>query len=540
MPLRVRFHVGIEPLGRTGKVPVGLAPNLVSVKQRLRAGVDPLSLFTAFFEELQAQVIVTLVLVDHFPHSGRHFQTETLVLEVPGDQPSENALHSFLRLKLIFQVLVLLRFGEVAVELNDPHTVGSEQGLVADSGKIVAGEPEGELRQEGCSSLIEVPSLDFLAARELLDCFLVQLAILVALCHCDEPFAFQGSQHGVRCFGVLRALCLADDRHGGHGSIITEKVVNCREHGGLAVASGLAVKNKHTFLVRHTQHGVPQRLLQIVSLVFVITSDLCNKLLPAAAPCVLQGVVEVGLHGQKVVPVMLPELHLFEVESAVLAVDKVGICVKLRRSDGKHTGSVLHQPVTEAPVAHLYDELHVLGAAFFIGDLTAIESHQAAELFDLFRYQQRTRVLAPCPLGVGEPAFRFGAVAGIILVALGKQLRHAGLVPRIPRTADWMAMLRLCFLNLKHHTGLSFVHDVATIGELEKSLFFGDGCDFISHSFTSFSSSLSPAPRWHSPESLHPTMHSAVSGRDRGEYLRGNSLITDRFSSHSPLSTPPP
>ena len=178
---------------------------------------------------------------------------------------------------------------------------------------------------------------------------------------------------------------------------------------------------------------------------------------------------------------MFPELHFFEVESAVLAVDKVGVCVKLCRSDRKHTGSVLHQPVTEAPVAHLYDELHVLGAAFFIGDLTAIESHQAAELFDLFRYQQRTRVLAPCPLGVGEPAFRFGAVAGIILVALGEQLRHAGLVPRIPRAADRVAMLRLCFLNLKHHSGLSFVHDVTTVRELEKSLFFGGSHDFISH-----------------------------------------------------------
>ena len=300
------------------------------------------------------------------------------------------------------------------------------------------------------------------------------------------------------------------------------------------------MENEHTFLVRHTQHGVPQRLLQIVSLVFVITSDLCNELLPAATPCVLQGVVKVGLHGQKVVPVMLPELHLFEVESSVLAVDKVGVCVKLRRSDRKHTGSVLHQPVTEAPVAHLHNELHVLGAAFFIGDLAAVESHQAAELFDLLRYQQRTRVLTPCPLGVGEPAFRFGAVAGIVFIALGKQLRHAGLVPRIPRSADRVAMLRLCFLNLKHHSGLSFVHDVTTVGELEKSLFFGDGCDFISHNFTSFSSSLSPAPQRRSPESLRPTMHSAVSGRDRGEYLRGSSLTTDRFSSHSPLSTPPP
>ena len=54
VPLRVRFHVGVEPLSGTGKVPVGLAPNLVSVKQRLRASVDTLSLLTAFFEELQA------------------------------------------------------------------------------------------------------------------------------------------------------------------------------------------------------------------------------------------------------------------------------------------------------------------------------------------------------------------------------------------------------------------------------------------------------------------------------------------------------
>ena len=62
MPLRVRFHVGVEPLGRTGKVPVGLAPNLVSVKQGLRAGIDSLGLLTAFFEELQAKIVVTLVL----------------------------------------------------------------------------------------------------------------------------------------------------------------------------------------------------------------------------------------------------------------------------------------------------------------------------------------------------------------------------------------------------------------------------------------------------------------------------------------------
>ena len=85
VPLRVRFHVGIEPLGGTGKVPVGLAPNLVSVKKGLRADIDSLGLLTPFFEKLQAQVVVTLVLIDHLPHGGGHFQTGPLVLEVSGD-----------------------------------------------------------------------------------------------------------------------------------------------------------------------------------------------------------------------------------------------------------------------------------------------------------------------------------------------------------------------------------------------------------------------------------------------------------------------
>ena len=49
VPLRVRFHVGVEPFGGTGKVPVGLAPNLVSVIERLSSGVGTSGLFTPFF-----------------------------------------------------------------------------------------------------------------------------------------------------------------------------------------------------------------------------------------------------------------------------------------------------------------------------------------------------------------------------------------------------------------------------------------------------------------------------------------------------------
>ena len=96
VPLRVSLHVSVEPLSRTGKVPVGLAPNLVSVKQRLRAGVDPLSMFTAFYKKSPAQVVVKLVLLDHLHHRGRHYQTEPHALDAPGAHPRDTALDSYL------------------------------------------------------------------------------------------------------------------------------------------------------------------------------------------------------------------------------------------------------------------------------------------------------------------------------------------------------------------------------------------------------------------------------------------------------------
>lgn len=64
------------------------------------------------------------------------------------------------------------------------------------------------------------------------------------------------SIHRVGGFCVLAPLRLADDRHRGHGSIVTEKVVNGTQHGRLSVAGGLAVKNEHTFLVCHAEHRV--------------------------------------------------------------------------------------------------------------------------------------------------------------------------------------------------------------------------------------------------------------------------------------------
>ena len=245
--------------------------------------------------------------------------------------------------------------------------------------------------------------------------------------------------------------------------------------------------------------------MQIFSLVRVITGHFGNELLPPGAAGVLQGVVEAGLHGEEVPPVVFPELHLFQVIGAVQAVYEIGVRIKLFCRDRHDAGSVLHEPVTEAAVTHLHDELHVLSAAVFIVDLPAVEGHEAAELLDLLGHQKRANVLPPCPVGIGVPALRLRAETGIILVALGKQLRHAGLVPGIAGAADLVAPLRLGLLDVEHLLGQVFVHDVAAIGELKKFLLFR-GHDFICHfSSPSSLSSLSPAP--HKPERLHPTTH---------------------------------
>ena len=164
-------------------------------------------------------------------------------------------------------------------------------------------------------------------------------------------------------------------------------MVNSTQHGRLAVSGSLAVKNEHTFLVCHAQHRVAQGLLQIVSLVLVITGNFLNKSLPPRALSVLQSVIEIGLHGQKVVPVMLPELHFLKIIGSVQAVNEKGVCVKLSGSDRHNTGSVFHEPVTETPVTHLRNELHVLSTAVFVINLSAIKSHQAAKFLDLLSYQ---------------------------------------------------------------------------------------------------------------------------------------------------------
>ena len=463
MPFRVSFHVGVEPLCAAHEITVGLAPNLVSVIEGLRSGDSTVSTLALFFKELQYQIVVLLILPHDLLHVMGHFQPKPLVLEVPGDQPREDTLHSFLRLELIFQVLVLFFLLEMAVELDHPHTVRSEQRLVVDRGEVIAGEPKSELREKSRGSLIEVPGFDFLTAGELLDRFLVQFAILIALSHRDKPLTFQGRKHGVGGFGVLASLRLADDRHGRHGRIVTEKVVNGTQHGRLSVAGGLAVKNEHTFLVCHAEHRVAEGFLQILGLVCVTTSDLRNELLPPFTPRVLQGVLEIGLHGEKVVPVMLPKFHLFEIIGAVETVNEIGVGVEFLSGNRHDTRSVLHKPVTETAISHLHDELHVLPAAVFVSDFSAIQGHQAAELLDLLSHQQRTNILSPSSLRVSEPAFRFGAIPSVILVALGKQLCHTGLVPRIAGAACLVTAFRLRFLDVKHLPGLVFVHDVATI-----------------------------------------------------------------------------
>lgn len=181
-------------------------------------------------------------------------------------------------------------------------------------------------------------------------------------------------------------------------------------------------------------------------------------------------------------PVMLPKFHLFEIIGAVETVNEIGVGVEFLSGNRHDTRSVLHEPVTETAISHLHDELHVLPAAVFVSDFSAIQGHQAAELLDLLSHQQRTNILSPSSLRVSEPAFRFGAIPSVILVALGKQFCHAGLVPRIAGAACLVTAFRLRFLDVKHLPGLVFVHDVSTIGKLKQLLIFGNGKHFISHS----------------------------------------------------------
>ena len=205
---------------------------------------------------------------------------------------------------------------------------------------------------------------------------------------------------------------------------------------------------------------------------------------------------------------MLTELHLLHVVGSIQAVNEKRICVKLFCRNRHDAGSILHKPVTETPVAHFYDKLHILPAAIFVVNLSAVESHKAAKFLDFLSYQQGANILPPCSLRIGVPALCFRAKAGIILVALGKQLCHTRLVPGIAGAADLVAPLRLGLFDVKHLSGQVFIHDVPAIGELKKFLLFR-GHNFIGH-FSSPSSLplLLPAPN--KPERLHPTTHTSL------------------------------
>lgn len=157
MPFRVSLHVSVEAFCRADKVAVGLAPDFEAIIERLLSGDNLLlrpSLFTLLFEELQYQIIVFLVLFYNSAHILRHGQAEAKILEIPSHQPCKNALHCRFLLELMLQVFVLLLLCEVPVELHDTHTIRSEQGFIADEGKIIAGEPECELRKPRRRSLI--------------------------------------------------------------------------------------------------------------------------------------------------------------------------------------------------------------------------------------------------------------------------------------------------------------------------------------------------------------------------------------------------
>ena len=207
---------------------------------------------------------------------------------------------------------------------------------------------------EGDSTLVERPSGDFLAARELFDFLLVQLAVLVALAHGHKALALQPSQRGACRFCVLLPVSPANHTHRGNLGVVTKHGFDGVEQGRFSVPGGLAVEDEHTFLIRHTQKGIAQRSLQEVSLVLVPLCNLLNEGLPALALHVTgDGVPESGLHGEKVFPIMLPERVVPEVVCTVETVYQVRVSVKLHSVDTKLASSVLENPVSHAAVSHL-------------------------------------------------------------------------------------------------------------------------------------------------------------------------------------------
>ena len=309
------------------------------------------------------------------------------------------------------------------------------------------------MRLECDCRLIQRTSGDFLTTCKLFDFLLVQLAVFVALGHCDEAFALQPGEGRTGGFCVLLTVSTANHTDRGNLGIVTEHSLDGVEQSRLTVTSGLTMKNEHTLLVTHTQHGITQSSLKEVCLVLVILCNLFNELLPAFTLNRLgDSVAKCCLHGEKIVPAMFPEGEVSKVVCTIETVNEIGVCVKLHSRDTKLTCCVLEDSISHTPVTHLIDEPGVGLSGIIVLDFSAVENHQTNEIFNLLGHENCSLVLTPCSLVIGVPALVFRAVASFVRIEQAKQVCHTHFRPLKPG-AGLVCFLGVILLNQIHLRG---------------------------------------------------------------------------------------
>ena len=291
------------------------------------------------------------------------------------------------------------------------------------------------MRLESNRRLVQRTSRDFLTACELLDFLLVQLSIFVALGHGDKPLALETCKGRAGGFCVLLPVSPADHTDRGNLGVVSEHGFNRVEQCRFSVTGCFAMQDKHTLLVAHAEDRVAEGALQEVSFILFALRHLVNELFPSVTLDVsADGVTEIGLHGEKIIPLSFPKRKIPEGVGAVQTVYKVWVSVKLSGRDTKLACSVFEYSVSHAPVTHFVHKRGVGFSDFIIHDLPAVENHQPHKVLDFLRDKDRPFVFAPCALEVGVPALMLCAVSGFPVVEHTKQVCHAHFRPFKPGT----------------------------------------------------------------------------------------------------------
>ena len=128
-----------------------------------------------------------------------------------------------------------------------------------------------------------------------------------------------------------------------------------RLHGrALAVARGRAVENEQAFVARVSGEGVAEGFLQILGLFYCrrfirAAHDFLHESLPARAT----GVRVVGNAAdlrKKVLGTVFSEFAGSQIQRSVLAIQQVGIAVKIRRAQAVYAGRILENRLPHASI----------------------------------------------------------------------------------------------------------------------------------------------------------------------------------------------